>query len=81
MRVLYEEFAADQQWEIEMKRATLFSVPAKNANGYVWKWRSADGDTSKGTFALYHDCLADAQRNGYEVHTQGPNDAGTPPIT
>ena len=54
-----------------MKRATLFSVPATNANGYVWKWRSEDGATSKETFVLYHDCLADARKNGYEPKLRG----------
>lgn len=62
-----------------MKRATLFSVPATNANGYAWQWRSADGSTSKETFALYHDCLADARKHGHEV--QGPADSGVPPRT
>ena len=66
-----------------MKRATLFSVPAKSANGYAWKWRSVDGDTSKETFALYHDCLADARKNGHEVpiSTQGPGDTDPSPRT
>ena len=64
-----------------MKRATLFSVPATNANGYAWKWRAANGDTSKGTFALYHDCLADARKHGHEIQisTQGPGDTGALP--
>jgi hypothetical protein len=66
-----------------MKRATLFSVPATNSNGYAWKWRSADGDTSKETFVLYHDCLADARKNGYDaqITTQGQSDPGASPQT
>ena len=64
-----------------MKRATLFSVPATNANGYAWKWRSTDGHASKQTFVLYHDCLADARKNGYEVQIadQGLSDPGASP--
>ena len=51
-----------------MKKAALYSIPAPQSPGYVWEWRSSDGKTrSKGSFAYYHDCLADARAQGYEV--------------
>ena len=51
-----------------MKPAVIFSIPARTSPGYRWRWRSADGDAdSKTQFAYYHDCLADAQANGYAV--------------
>ena len=46
----------------------MFSVPSPHKNGYVWRWRCVDTDAeSKEAFAMYHDCLADAQKHGYQV--------------
>jgi hypothetical protein len=51
-----------------MNAAVIFSLPAKTSHGYCWRWRSVDGKTdSTGQFVYYHDCLADANANGYSV--------------
>ena len=45
-----------------------FAVASADAPGFAWKWRCADSKVeSKNAFALYHDCLVDAQKQGYEV--------------
>jgi hypothetical protein len=51
-----------------MKIAKVFSIASDDAPGYAWKWRSADSKIeSAEVFTLYHDCLMDAQKQGYEV--------------
>jgi hypothetical protein len=51
-----------------MSKAVVFSVPASQANGYVWRWRSADSNVdSERAFSLYYDCVTDARERGYEV--------------
>lgn len=51
-----------------MKPAVIFSVPMTASPGYCWRWRAVDGKAeSKSQFAHYHDCLADAQANGFVV--------------
>lgn len=51
-----------------MKAAEIFATASKGANGYTWKWRTADGKTeSKQTFNFYYECLEDARNNGYVV--------------
>lgn len=66
-----------------MKNATVFSIPLHNANGFSWRWRCVDGTyESNKVFLLYHDCLMDAQRRGYEVeltHAQGLTAPGGKP--
>ena len=53
-----------------MSKALVFSVPAPQANGYVWRWRCVDSNVeSERAFALYHDCITDARERGYEVDT------------
>ena len=50
------------------------------AHGYCWRWHSADGKTdSVGQFTYYHDCLADARANGYDIeltHASGETAPG-----
>jgi hypothetical protein len=61
-----------------MKPAVIFSLPATTSHGYCWRWRSVDGTTdSAGQFAFYHDCLGDAQANGYAVQLNTAH--GIPP--
>ena len=51
-----------------MKPAVIFSLPTTTSHGYCWRWRSADGKTdSTGQCVYYHDCLVDANANGYSV--------------
>lgn len=51
-----------------MKTAEMFTVPSGSAEGFVWRWRCADDNKeSTQTFMRYHDCMADAQREGYSV--------------
>ena len=66
-----------------MKKAEIYSTPAGAEPGYVWKWRcNKTNEGSAKSFTLYHDCLADARENGYEVeltHARGitaPGGAG-----
>ena len=48
--------------------AVIFSIPMTTSPGYCWRWRSVDGKTdSKGRFLFYHDCLSNAEANGYSV--------------
>jgi hypothetical protein len=45
----------------------VFSEKAPNLNGFLWKWRSAEGDrVSNASFNFYFDCVTDARRHGYE---------------
>ena len=54
------------------KSAEVFSVTAAGRNGFVWRWRSADGkQQSAGTFEYFHDCVADARTRGYDVPLDG----------
>jgi hypothetical protein len=56
-----------------MKSAEVYSVRAPTSRSFVWKWRSpGDKKTSTMSFASYHDCLADAQKSGYQVAPLGP---------
>jgi hypothetical protein len=51
-----------------MKPAVIFSLPTTTSYGYCWRWRAVDGKTdSAEQFVYYHDCLADANANGYSV--------------
>ena len=51
-----------------MQPAVIFSIPALTANGYCWRWRSADSKAeSQQPFAYYYDCVLDAQAKGYVV--------------
>ena len=51
-----------------MKKAQVYTIPAGQASGYVWKWRSAEGNAgSSQSFELYYDCVCDARSHGYEV--------------
>ena len=51
-----------------MQPAVIFSLPSTTSHCYCWRWRSADGKTdSMRMFVYYHDCLADAEANGYSV--------------
>ena len=56
-----------------MKSAVIFSMPTGTANGFCWRWRSADKNEaeSQKQFAFYYECLIDAQANGYLVRLQG----------
>jgi hypothetical protein len=54
-----------------MSKAKVFSVPAPQANGYVWRWRCVDANVeSDRAFSLYYDCVTDARGRGYEVEEQ-----------
>ena len=63
-----------------MKRAAvIFSIPMTTTPGYCWRWRSADGKTdSNGAFVYYHDCLSNAEANGYSVQRDVPHGATSP---
>ena len=51
-----------------MKSAEVYSVRAKTAHGFVWKWRSSDhAKSSTMAFVSFEDCVADAQKSGYSV--------------
>jgi hypothetical protein len=50
-----------------MKAAVIFSVPMSTAKPFVWRWRSQDSQHSTQSFRFYADCVADAERNGYEA--------------
>jgi len=51
-----------------MKAAVIFSVPMSTSQRFAWRWRSEDyRQDSTESFRLYHLCVADAERNGYEV--------------
>ena len=52
-----------------MKSAEVYSVRAKTAHGFVWKWRSIEHSKKTSTMAFvgYEDCVADAQKSGYAV--------------
>ena len=51
-----------------MQPAVIFSIPTTTANGYCWRWRSADSKTeTQKQFAYYYDCVLDAQAKGYVV--------------
>ena len=51
----------------------IVPVPASNANGYRWQWRSLDGAvTSTRTFGLFYECLEDARTRGHEVELPPP---------
>jgi hypothetical protein len=51
-----------------MKAAVIFSGPTSTSRRFAWRWRS-EGDihTSTESFRFYAECIADAERNGYEV--------------
>ena len=67
-----------------MKPAVIFSIPAKTSHGYCWLWRAVDSKVdSKKHFVYYHECLADAQANGYSVQlsvAQGTTAPGRGPV-
>jgi hypothetical protein len=51
-----------------MKPAVIFWIPTPTPTGYSWKWRADNGKSdSVAHFSYYHDCLADAQAEGYAV--------------
>ena len=63
-----------------VKAAVLFSIPLTTSAGVCWRWRSLDGKTdSPQSFICYHDCLENAQVNGYDVEAkpQRPDAAPT----
>jgi hypothetical protein len=51
-----------------MKTAQMFTVPHGGTEGFVWKWRcDEDKKESSQSFVRYHDCMTDAQAQGYTV--------------
>jgi hypothetical protein len=59
-----------------MKAAVVYTMRAKTAYGFVWKWRSSDfTKRSPLSFISHDDCVADAQRSGYTVAP--PRDAAS----
>lgn len=58
------------------KTAIIAATPAASLFGFLWSWRcEADGASSSGSFALYYECVMDAQRRGYRVElTQAVGD-------
>ena len=62
-----------------MKKAQIYSVPSKTAQGYAWKWRAAsERRESPNSFALYFDCLGAARDLGYEVELTRATGATAP---
>jgi hypothetical protein len=56
-----------------MKPADVYSVRARTAHGFVWKWRSKDrAKQSSMAFVSYEECVADAQKSGYTVSPARP---------
>ena len=56
-----------------MKPAVISRTHDDNP-GYLLEVRSVDGKTdSKGHFVLYHDCLDNAEANGYSVQRDKPH--------
>lgn len=51
-----------------MIRVKIVDIPAPNAHGFRWRWRSDDGRVeSQHAFDYYYDCVADAHASGHEV--------------
>jgi hypothetical protein len=62
-----------------MQSAVIFSIPTPTANGYCWRWRSADSKTeSQEHFPYYYDCVLDAQAKGYSVQLADPHGENAP---
>ena len=64
-----------------VRRVQIVAVPAHNAHGFRWQWRSEDGaDVSKRAFDLYYECVSDARSHGHEVQLAAtPPDMGSGP--
>lgn len=57
-----------------LRRVRVIDVPASCAQGFKWKWISADGrEASERAFELFYECLQDARSNGFEVDLRPPD--------
>lgn len=63
-----------------MKLAEIYSV-RDSGSAYAWKWRTADGKhESKASFTYFHDCVEDAQKEGYKAEFVGAGGERPPDV-
>jgi len=57
-----------------MRSCRLVAVHDAQGHEFVWEWQSDVGERrSARRFALFHDCMEDARRTGFEVLLDSPS--------